>query len=316
MHNLARTLWLQDRRDEAIEMHRDVVKRREKLVEKFPKVIQFRAELGEAWYILGARLIDAGRRDEADKAFQQARDVRAKLVTDYPNNAAYHEALIWAQLALWDHAATAKALDDLMPLAPGDENLYARGSVLLTRCARLAGRDDSLSQAQRQEMSKRYSQRAIAYAQECLRRQPGNLVAHHDLAFALTNGHEPTVGELETATTHARRAAEARPSDAGFRATLGVVHYRAGRWKEATKELEEAIRLSRDPEKEINHKFYHPLFLTMSRWQLGEKDAAAKLFDEAREWRQKHLFDTANILSEFDEAAALLGRPDGADKKN
>jgi hypothetical protein len=97
---------------------------------------------------------------------------------------------------------------------------------------------------------------------------------------------------------------------------LGVVHYRAGRWKEAAKELEEAIRLSRDPEKEFNHHVYDPLYLAMSRWQLGEKDAAAKLFDEARQWRVKHPFDTANIQSEFDQAAALIRGRNGAEKGN
>jgi tetratricopeptide (TPR) repeat protein len=161
MQNVSFVLWLLGRRDKALGLRREVVQRREKLVEKLPKEVLCRVQLAEGWYTLDTALFDVGRRDEADKAFQQARDVHARLAAEDPNNAAYHEALILMHLALRDHAAAAKAVDELVRLAPGDENLYAKGSVFLTWCARLAARDESLSPTQRQDAGQRYHQQAL-----------------------------------------------------------------------------------------------------------------------------------------------------------
>jgi WD40 repeat protein len=69
--------------------------------------------------------------------------------------------------------------------------------------------------------------------------------------------------------------------DASYPDTLGVAYYRAGNWKAATATLELLIA----------HRFYVPstrFFLAMAYWQLGAKEKARQMYNQAVLWMEKH----------------------------
>jgi serine/threonine protein kinase/WD40 repeat protein len=69
------------------------------------------------------------------------------------------------------------------------------------------------------------------------------------------------------------------PKDAELRTTLGAVLFRAGRFRQAIRNLEESIRLNR-----YGGNAYDWLFLAMARHRLGDHAAARAALATARDW--------------------------------
>src|SRR5262245_16853447 len=71
---------------------------------------------------------------------------------------------------------------------------------------------------------------------------------------------------------------------------LGAAHYRAGQYEQAAKRLEESIAACRSTTPPAADAMnYHRLFLTMTKWQLDEKDEARKLLAETLPVVEKEL---------------------------
>jgi tetratricopeptide (TPR) repeat protein len=307
LQNVSSAVWQQGRREEALALTRELLTRRERLAERFPEDVVCREQLGHALHLLAARLVDLGRRSEAAPLLRRAAEARAKLVADAPKNLQRRREWIETLLLARDHAAAAREAQELARLAPrdGDGN-FSWAALFLRRCARTAGNDPALPEPERHALAGRYEQLALDAGQEHYRRRPGSPVALSNLATSLATAVDGTPREVDKALPLARRAAERRPDRRENHSTLGVVLYRAGRWKESAAALEEGARLTRPTEEGAFTHALYPVHLAMARWQLGEKDAARKLLAQARGWAEKHLSESEEFRALFDEAAALI----------
>ena len=121
--------------------------------------------------------------------------------------------------------------------------------------------------------------------------------------------HDP-----ETALPLALQIVKARPDSRNVHHTLGVVHYRLGRYEEAIEILQKTIELN---EFDIGVGTAEELFfLAMAEWQLGNREQARTLYHQGVEWMAQNetlaLFTDQFIVYRF-EAAKLMGIP-GAPK--
>ena len=144
-------------------------------------------------------------------------------------------------------------------------------------------------------------QDSIALYTEVIRLQPDSHMALNNLAWILATCVEPKFRDLARAVRLAKRAANLLPEAANDFNTLGVAQYQAGDWSTSIAALEKgmAIRKSGD-------SFYW-FFLAMAHWQLGHKDEARKLYDQAVQWMEKNRPTDEELRRFRAEAADLLG---------
>jgi uncharacterized protein HemY len=83
--------------------------------------------------------------------------------------------------------------------------------------------------------------------------------------------------------------------------TLGVAEYRAGNWKAALHAFDKSTARA------YGHDNWDLFFLAMVHWQLGDKNRASKLYEQARRWMEGNRPGDMEIRSFRDEAALLLG---------
>jgi tetratricopeptide (TPR) repeat protein len=135
--------------------------------------------------------------------------------------------------------------------------------------------------------------------------EPDDAAARCQLAIALNNSawrlaarRETTRADASRAVAIAQEAVGLFPQDGHFRNTLGVVHYRAGNWKDAVAALTKALETKGGGGSGW-------FFLAMAHWQLGNKHEAYKWYQRAVEWmdnaRQSH-----EELRTFREEAKVL----------
>ena len=95
------------------------------------------------------------------------------------------------------------------------------------------------------------------------------------------------------------------PKKADFRDTLGTARYRAGDWKGAIADLEQALRLRKADDSANSSAGF---FLAMASWQVGDKAKAREWFDKSVAWmEQGKQKDDADLKRFRAEAAELLG---------
>lgn len=121
---------------------------------------------------------------------------------------------------------------------------------------------------------------------------------YRDLAWVLATCPDPAVRNFRQAFTFAQQAVLA---DGAFHGTLGVAHYRAGKWKDAIAELEKSI------ERNKANTARDLFFLAMAHWQLAERDQARKHYAQAVEWMEKNQPKDDELRRFRAEAAELLG---------
>jgi tetratricopeptide (TPR) repeat protein len=85
-----------------------------------------------------------------------------------------------------------------------------------------------------------------------------------------------------------------------YQNTLGVALYRAGDWPGAIEALEKSIESQ-------GRTSYDDFFLAMCRWQLGERQEALRLYDQAVRWMDKDRPNDEELRRFRAEAAELLG---------
>jgi hypothetical protein len=95
--------------------------------------------------------------------------------------------------------------------------------------------------------------------------------------------------------THAALAALTRPANGAYRRTFGVALYRAGKPREAVKELEEALRLTG------GRSSYDLYVLALCRHALGDPAGAGECFGRAEE----RFRDDGPTLTDGSERRAL-----------
>ncbi|MBI1917218.1 MAG: protein kinase [Planctomycetes bacterium] len=142
---------------------------------------------------------------------------------------------------------------------------------------------------------------AIAACERLIELEPNQAVCHNELAWLLATCAEAKFRNPKRALELAKKAVALSPKERNYWNTLGVAHYRAGNWKEAVAALVKAMELDQG-----GHSCDW-FFLAMAHWQLGDKEAARKWYDQAVEWMEKHHPQHEELRRFRAEAAELLG---------
>jgi tetratricopeptide (TPR) repeat protein len=146
---------------------------------------------------------------------------------------------------------------------------------------------------------------AVAAYRQAITVNPKNAAAHQNLAWILATTTDFPRRDPKQAVLLAQKAVELAPKEANNWTTLGAAHYRDGNLKEAALALEKALTLR--PDGNGSDWF----FLAMTRWRLGEKDAARQCYEKAVAWMGKHQPSNDELRRFRAEAAELLGLPAG-----
>jgi len=127
----------------------------------------------------------------------------------------------------------------------------------------------------------------------------------NDFAWFIATCPDREAVDVEEGVSLAKQAVARQPLAGGFWNTLGIVHYRAGNWREAIAALEHSMTLRSGGDG------YDWFFLAMAHWQLGEKQ-------RAREWYKKGVQGMETLRPEQyelagfkEEADAVLGMKKG-----
>jgi tetratricopeptide (TPR) repeat protein len=148
---------------------------------------------------------------------------------------------------------------------------------------------------------------AIAAFEKASRLGPAESVAHANLAWWLANCPEQKLRDPSRARAVARKAAQLAPQSATARQALGYAHYRMGAWKDSIEELEKVIALQEEG------NAWQWFLLAMAHWQLGHKDEARKLYDQAARWMGANAPRDEQLRSFRDEASQLMGLKESFD---
>jgi serine/threonine protein kinase/Flp pilus assembly protein TadD len=103
-----------------------------------------------------------------------------------------------------------------------------------------------------------------------------------------------------------RKAHEMQPENGFYLTCLGAAHYRAGQWEGAI------TALTKSNELPAGEKVVNFFFLSMTHWQLEEKEQAADWHNKAIEWIQKNNINMSSqqgqvIYYIYSQAAELMG---------
>jgi serine/threonine protein kinase/WD40 repeat protein/Flp pilus assembly protein TadD len=105
--------------------------------------------------------------------------------------------------------------------------------------------------------------------------------------------------DIGRAIIWAGKAVELDPDEWMYWNTLGVVRYRAGDWRGAIEALERSVSFQ-------GHNGYDDFFLAMSRWHLGERQEALRLYEQAVQWMQDKRPDEEELRRFRTEASESL----------
>ncbi len=174
--NLARSVKLLDLLQDAENIRRHMVALREKQLAAFPGNADVQCSLAGSHNDLGAILAQRDKLDEAEKNYQKAVSDLRGLLAKKPQPADCGARLVQAYVGLaetqLEHANHAEAALNMSELA-NEMALAAADSVriagVLARSADVAAADETLAADRRQELSRRYADRAM----ESLRKAVG-----------------------------------------------------------------------------------------------------------------------------------------------
>jgi tetratricopeptide (TPR) repeat protein/serine/threonine protein kinase len=255
-------------------------KKPDQAMASYKKAIELDPKLALAHNGLGNALHDQGKPAEAIACYRRAIDIDPKCALAHYN----------LGLSLHDQGKLAEAIACFQKAIDIDPR-FAQAHNNLGGILTMKGQFDA----------------AIACFRKAIELDPKHAPAHENLALALNNlawglasnpdakPHDPgkAVGLAEEAVRLAPRAGP-------FWNTLGVAHYRAGRWKEALASLEKAVELGRGGD--ASDWF----FLAMAQWQLGRKDDARQWYEKAVQWMDRNAQGNEELRRFRSEAEELL----------
>jgi serine/threonine-protein kinase len=144
---------------------------------------------------------------------------------------------------------------------------------------------------------------ALAEFRQAIALKPKYAMGHNNVAWALATWPDPRRRDPAQAVAAAKKAVELEPQKGDWWNTLGVAHYRNGDPKAAIEALEKSMASRHGGDA------YDWFFLAMARWQLGDKDAARKWYQQADAWKKKYQPHNPELRRFRAEATALLGLP-------
>jgi tetratricopeptide (TPR) repeat protein len=123
----------------------------------------------------------------------------------------------------------------------------------------------------------------------------------NDVAWFLATAAVPAQQNPHLAVGLAKKAVEAKPLSSSYHTTLGIARYRARDYQQAISDLKKSVALGKGGS---SLDFF---FLAMAHWQLGDKDQARKLYDQALAWVDTNQPQNWEIRRFRAEAGELLG---------
>jgi eukaryotic-like serine/threonine-protein kinase len=125
--------------------------------------------------------------------------------------------------------------------------------------------------------------------------------AHYSLAWVMTVCSDLKLRDPKLALVSARLAVQLDPKNGTYWQGLGYAEYRSGNWKAAVGAFEKVKELGSAGDS----MEWFPL--SMAYWQLGDKDAARKTYDQAVQWMETHNPKDGFLRGLQVEAAGLMG---------
>jgi serine/threonine protein kinase/Tfp pilus assembly protein PilF len=278
------------------------------------------AESPEVYARLGLQLHATGRLGEAEQAQRQALSLIARRQAQFPDVKAWRAV----------EAFSRKALGALLMQAdrPGEaetefqrciaiEEASASGSATNSpsRKKSVGGRDclERLRQSQgrpSQDIWREASllvESLVSDLPDVSNRRQEVATSHNLMAWLFATDVDPNWRrDPNQAVFLARKAVDLDPESGEIWNTLGVAYCRVENWKAAIAALEMSMSLRNGGDS------YDWFFLAISHWHLGHEDQARRWYEQALAWMDAHSPDEAQIRRFRAEAAALLGRTDGA----
>jgi len=285
------------------------LKQYEEAVKTLARIKSDYAEYEYAQWLRGRCLLRLGRTSEALEVYEQTLDWQRDNL-----RALVGKASCLDRLKRYEEAEAVNRR--ITELDPDNYKAYWNCGVLLRRLGRdrkaLKAFDrfveikpaDPRAHQQRGELLGKLDKRVEALsvyeqALECFDPKevpPGPL---NNMALILATCREKQLRDPVRAVKLASRAVELG-SWAGFRNTLGVALYSAGRWREALEALQESMGLRRGGDS------YDWFFVAMAKHKLGQDDAR-KWFDKAVVWMEKNKRDDQELKRFRAEAEEVLG---------
>jgi tetratricopeptide (TPR) repeat protein len=136
---------------------------------KFPAVPEYQIKLSGTLYNLGNLLRDRKAFDAARRMYEEAIVHNQAALKANPRHSLYRqllrnsrEALCQLLVDLGEYSAAGEAASQLMEAAVNPADDFYNAACFLARCARLAEKDQQLSEAKRKERGQSYGDKAIA----------------------------------------------------------------------------------------------------------------------------------------------------------
>jgi serine/threonine protein kinase/Flp pilus assembly protein TadD len=308
LNSLGLVLRKTGRAREARRTYRQAIALMEELVESFPNNPEARTNLGGALANL-ARLLNsqnkcAKARPVVERAIRCQQAALKRLPNHPPNRRLlrqHHLLLADALLGLGEHAEAARVAAELVRAFPNGWAEAHGAADVLASCVPLAAKDERLSPAERKAKGQEYTDQIQRLLRQLARQGKEGPAAKAALARFLALCPLPQVGDPPRAIALAKQALQRSIHHRHSWTTVGIGCYRAGTWQQAVTALEIARKGPSDDG-------LGGFFLAMAHWRLGNKDKAARCYEQAADWMEKHRPDSRPLRQVRAEAAALLGR--------
>jgi tetratricopeptide (TPR) repeat protein/serine/threonine protein kinase len=274
----------------------------------FQKAIALEPNYVEAHVDLGEALEDNGQLEEALAVDQKVIELDPKSTSGHNNLASVLYTLDRTDEAV---AALRKAIE-LSPkeaivhlnlgMMLSSQNKFDEAAEALRKSIELQPNnpDAQATLGEVLALSGDLPEAAAAY-EKAIELAPNNPGPRGDLSWLLATWVDPKLRDAARAIELAEKAVELAPENGRTWNSLGVARYRAAQWQPAIDALKKSIELEGEGDA------VHCFFLAMAQWQLGERDAARKYYDQAVAWIEKNAVEHPMLVRFRAEADKLLG---------
>jgi serine/threonine protein kinase/Flp pilus assembly protein TadD len=268
---------------------------------------------------LGVVLQKARRPREAAEEFRQHLAIWERLTAEFPGEPEYRYRQARAQnflgialrtlpgeteAAARNHRQSLALCDRLVaefPDVPEYQAEVFRSHYALATALMIAGRCTEAEQSYQQALA---AYRPPMSGSRKHDYSAGLASVHNDLAWLRATRPDGRHRDPAGAVESARKAVELDPKKRAYWNTLGAAHYRAGHGKEALAAFQKSTELGKGGDS------FDWFFLAMVHWQLGDREAARKVYRQAVGWMDQHQPGNDELRRFREEAATLLGVPD------
>ncbi len=145
--------------------------RNDEAMARFKRAAELEPENGEAYYRIGLVYADAGNKEEAQKAYEQAVERLEKVVREDGENVAAQRLFAQAQSRLGNHDEAARAYRQVVKLQPDDSYNHYELGIELSKLAQYPEAVQALKRATQLDPDNSRAVEALERAQEGVKRR-------------------------------------------------------------------------------------------------------------------------------------------------